>query len=62
VTQMRNNKWRGKSNKRRTAQREHPNHLPINEASFEQWRQGFMEDQTDEGELRGNIATAMIGG
>jgi hypothetical protein len=52
-------KWRGKPNKRR---REHPEHVAIDEASFEQWRHGFMKDQADEGELRGNIATAVIGG
>ena len=54
------NKWRGKS-KMQNKQRERE-HSPIDAETFEEWRANFMKDQTDEGELRGNIATAVIGG
>ena len=55
------NKWRGKS-KMLNKRREHTEHFPVDAETFEEWRANFMKDQTDEGELRGNIATAVIGG
>jgi len=53
------NKWRGKS---KMQNKQRGEHSPIDAETFEEWRANFMKDQTDEGELRGNIATAVIGG
>jgi hypothetical protein len=56
---MQNNKRRRKPNKRRVIQRKHPEHPSIDAETFEEWRTGFMKDQTQTNEGEPPIRMAL---